>query len=453
MADPTPINLGQVGGPSQAPLSPEAAQALSAQTPVNLGQVGGPNQGPYSPAAANALSAGLPDAPASMQPAQPAAPAMPQAGSAAPSPDALLAEANRLKTDAKQIGEAERAGVDDNLEAQRKAAEAQAKAEIDEAHAQAPIMEERATQAQHLANAQLDIQKRWQEQQQRLAAQDAEVNQAYEKFAKDSHPKDLWTAAGVNPLIGRIAVMLGGIGSALAGGPNDQLEYVKALAAHRAQQIEQEGKALGMRASRLAQLHAQTSQNFHDSSAANDKLKAMLMDSAATQIDQVANNFRDPKAKAKAQGFIANLKQDAAKLKMDSYQKEHQAAFQAFTSKINVYDHMLNAASKTAQDKQIAREQQKGRIATDQAIQLIEEFKRTSPLNIARRNQLLAQIAPLMAKADQPSSNRILTKEGRSAENAKLGGIEIPLLGRIGTDPDAAIKALRDQQTEREGLP
>ena len=326
-----------------------------------------------------------------------------------------------------------------------------------------PYIEEHAKQNQILAAAQKDYLDRYNARVATLDQADTQMTKELDAYAARAHPTDLWSSAGVNPIQGRIAVMLSGMGQALQGqGGNPMLEQFKSMAANRAQQIMTEGRALEMKQSHLAKLHSQASEMLGDQTAANAKFQAMLLNNIAAQTQAVAGRYANPQVQAKAMETIGQLQQEAAKLNGAAKMQAIHTGIAALGAETNVFDHLMSAhervemarAKGTKADQIEMRKVQEGAAATDQALDLIKQLKATT--NPVAKKQLMAQLAPILAKADVPGSNRILTEAGRQSELSKLGGVEIPraipFIGgtRVGADLDSLEDALLKQQQTRD---
>ena len=320
-----------------------------------------------------------------------------------------------------------------------------------EAYQQQIAMQHQADQLQVQDNMQHLFLKEYQARSAKFNTESEALLQQIDAHVAASHPRDIWQAAGVNPILGGIAVALSGMG----GGPNQAFEMIKARAGVRAQQIAQEGQALGMKASTLAQMYNQSAEIFQNSESGVKAMQATLLEQTATQVKLSASKYAGPNASANAQVLIGKFLMEAAQLKQQARQLGMQGIKDNLSAQTNVYDLHQRAvnqvAMKKAADQIEGRKVLEGRQATDQAIRLIQAYKETPAMNVTRRNQILAELGPILAKADVPGSNRILTESGRKAELQKMGGMDLGRLGRIFTNPDELINTLVQQQQEREG--
>ena len=314
------------------------------------------------------------------------------------------------------------------------------------------VLEKQANDHQVEAQMQKDFMDEYRTRVQKMNVESDALLQQVNAHLAASHPKDIWTAAGVNPVIGAIAVGLSGMG----GGPNQAMEIIKARAGIRAAQLSEEHNALGMKASVLAQMYGQAAQIYDNSEAGVQAIQATYMKQAAEQVQMVANTYAGMNAGPNAQIMIQKFNQEALKLNMEAKQLGMQGKRERMTAETNILHAHAVAQAKLNQHKIDQIEQRKileGREATNQALQLIEQYKALPVYDVAARNQILESLAPLLAKADQPGSNRIPSHDTREAEKGKVGGFNVPFLGRVMTNPDKLAEILKEQQAQREGNP
>lgn len=399
-----------------------------------------------------------PNAPPAPEPA-PQTPPVPQgAQQAVPQPaPSPVAATDVLGTGAEAEKKAKQnaaVGIKEANQAQQDFAAGQQKlveAQAHEAQQQQIAMQHQADQLQVQDNMQHIFLKEYQARTEKFNVESDALLQQIDAHVAASHPRDVWSAAGVNPIIGSIAVALGGMG----GGPNQAFEMIKARANIRAQQIAQEGQALGMKASVLGQMYNQSAEIFQNSQSGVKAMQATLLEQTATQVKLAAAKYGGTAASGNAQVLVGKFMMEAAQLKQQARQLGMQGIKDNLSAQTNVYDLHQRAVNQVAMKKtsdQIeARKVLEGRQATSQAIRLVQAYKETPVYEVAKRNQLLAELGPILAKADVPGSNRILTEAGRKAELQKMGGFEVPLLGRMFTNPDELINTLVQQQQEREG--
>ena len=166
----------------------------------------------------------------------------------------------------------------------------------------------------------------------------------------------------------------------------------------------------------------------------------------------IVNKYAPAHAVAAANQTVAKLKNDAAGHVQQGYAMGMQGLHAAMTGNAAALHYIGKAHDAVQADKVMQRQIQIGKEATSQAINLINQWKNLAHDPIARA-RIEAQLGPLLAKADMPGSNRILTEGGRETELSKLRGHvfgNATLGGWLTGDPDGLIKQLLTQQQLRE---
>jgi hypothetical protein len=124
---------------------------------------------------------------------------------------------------------------------------------------------------------------------------------------KKVDPRRLWNDAGTGKKVtASIGMILGGIGSALAGGPNYAVEIID-----RAIQRDIEGQKAEI--DKNQNLLAHNLKQTDDLRLAHQLTRADLLDSSAAQLQRAAASFAGEKSQAAAAAAIGSLRAEAAK--------------------------------------------------------------------------------------------------------------------------------------------
>lgn len=215
-------------------------------------------------------------------------------------------------------------------DAQRKLADA----ETQEAQKLQPVMNETAIAAHAF--------KQFQEKALgRAQAAAVQFQQNYQKTTDDlnaviaqSHPTDIFGAAGIGRVQGSIALALGAIGT-LADGRNVAVERLDQMARQRTNQLREEANLLGQRGEMQKSLYGAARERLGDDMGAYSAVYQSQLEAQKAEIQRVANQFRSPRAQAGAQQAIAGLDKKLFELNAQVQEHAHTTALSALVAQDN----------------------------------------------------------------------------------------------------------------------
>ena len=381
---------------------------FTSQTPLSIAQGG--VQGPVAPS---------PVAPqAAPEPIMPVPSMDAQVGNTAPAPVAApparatisdagaIRDSRRLDQAADQVA-ADEQRMRDQAQAKQIAAEqAQVAAQQQQAYAQAPALKFEADQQEALRSAQQKVLDEYQAQARSFQTDDEALSQQIERHVAASHPTDIWGAAGVNPILGRIAIALSG----WDGKGNNAMNMITNMAAIRANQFNEEGTALGQKASFLGQRAARAAQIYGDATNGNDKISSLLVKQVAAQVQQIANTYAGPQAQSKAQVLISQLLAKSAELDANAKNKALASKRTGVASRLNaaalLNSEMKEVTAKNDGNKTELAKQQEASVYAESAVKTLRRILETSAganiTNYGQARALLIQAAQDGIKAKNP---------------------------------------------------
>lgn len=293
------------------------------------------------------LPAGAPATQTSAMTGTVAPTAAPEAGAGGFDFSSLMDEAQSIGPMGRRAAAEQRAGAEEyerrqaatatemgNLEAAKQAATKKA---IDDTSKELQVIQV----AQGMVDQESD--KRLAELETRSAAHQKE----WDVFMATSHPTDIWGAAGVDPIMGSIAMALGQLGTFM-GGTNSVAETIKMRANVRAQQIAQQASALGQRGERIHQMFNE-SINIHNSkSAALDKLRANYIQQSELLVKSIASEYGSPMARLKADEVKNALYKERLEIIAKADETARRATIDGLHAETNVAQLMIAANAKIA---------------------------------------------------------------------------------------------------------
>jgi hypothetical protein len=153
----------------------------------------------------------------------------------------------------------------------------------------------------HLGQVQKDV-----EAQTKQSLLDYEAVQKKMTAIATAEPKGLFGQAGVNSLMGRIAIMLGGVGTN-GNGPNANLEYIKGLADRNIASQQRQFEMLGKTAEGQHTIYGMLQTKLQNATATEATMHNMALEVYKSQMRQVANSHAGQKAKIAYQTEAANV--------------------------------------------------------------------------------------------------------------------------------------------------
>jgi hypothetical protein len=155
------------------------------------------------------------------------------------------------------------------------------------------------------------IQQEWSQKWQQNQARADQLQQELATGKMD--PARWWSTRDLGGKVAAsIALVLGGIGEAFNGGPNQALKVINNF-------IERDIDAQKTDLGKKQNLLSHYVQQGHDIQSAMQLAKADAMDAYAGQMQMVASKYAGPEARVNAEKAIAGIKGDAAKLRENSF--------------------------------------------------------------------------------------------------------------------------------------
>jgi hypothetical protein len=159
----------------------------------------------------------------------------------------------------------------------------------------------------HLAKVQADVE----QQQQQAINNYSQVNTEMMNMAV-AQPKDIYGAAGVNSILGRVAVFLGGAGSN-GFGANNNLEYIERMATHNVAMQRQRYEFLSKVGEGQRTLYGMLNTKLSNAYQVDATLKNMGLEVYKANIMAVANKYSDQTTRQAAQDEVNKVNEAQAK--------------------------------------------------------------------------------------------------------------------------------------------
>jgi hypothetical protein len=321
------------------------------------------------------------------------------------------------------------------------------KLERAEAAALAPTLNHQRLAAEAFANFQQNVHQTYQQDYQKRELAYMDTQKELDAVRAQMHPTDIFGASGVGPVQGTIAMILGAIGGA-NDGRNSAVTRLDQLAQQRAHMLQQEANLIEKKGGMQENMFGIARQKLGDDQSAYLATYQAQLEGVKAEMQQVSNNFRSPRAQNAARSAMAAIDQKLVAVQTQMGQFNSQQAMQgavAIGQQSLERDKMALARATGPKSDPESRKLAEAAAATEEAVRLIREIRsgKFSPTeNAAKRSQL----ATVLARAENPGSNRVLTPDTRRAEIEKTGGIPIPFTqGKNRIGDDSGLQNLEDQ--------
>ncbi len=255
----------------------------------------------------------------------------------------LIREAASLRGQGKQALAQESQGIADYQAAENQRLEAKFMVETAQRQAEADAKRDAAEGMRNEVTAQNMYRDEWAKRRAELDTRLKTHNQQLDAHLAASHPTDIWTASGVPPVAGAIALFLGTVGT-FRGGANTALEVIKMRADLRASQLRAEGQALDMEGSQLHQMMKDADSLYGDQRAGSESMQSAILRSSMAQIDVIANKYASPNARLASVELKNKLFLESMKLQNSATQKAIDNAGKALQADTDAVK-LLSAAS------------------------------------------------------------------------------------------------------------
>jgi hypothetical protein len=185
----------------------------------------------------------------------------------------------------------------------RKYAKDQQKLDTDMAAAQKPVLDSMA-QHEKDSNERLAIaHKAIGEQLDQRMTHFQGIQDEMQKMAMEQ-PKDLFGQAGVNSIMGRIAIFLGGAGMAGLNGPNENLQRINAMADRNIAAQRNRFEMLSKIGQGDQTMYGMLTQKLQNTDAVEATMRNSFLSMAEAQTKASMNTFAGPKAKIAGEKFL-----------------------------------------------------------------------------------------------------------------------------------------------------
>jgi hypothetical protein len=221
-----------------------------------------------------------------------------------------------LGNNAQSLGEAKKYAAHKEDEATREAGAAQPF--MDEANKQQQLSIDRLNTAHAAINEQMEAKMRHfqsvQTEMEVMAAQ---------------KPKDLFGEAGVNSVMGRIAIFLGGAGMAGEGGANENLQRIQNMADRNVAAQKNRFEMLAKIGQGDQTMYGMLTQKLNNTDAVEATMRNAYLTLAENQVKASMNTFAGPRAKLEGEKFLMESQEKRRQNDIIAQQRYQQGAGQA----------------------------------------------------------------------------------------------------------------------------